>query len=61
MMQNNFELTFLNEMKYKSFGYYLEKILGIHVKCKKKDGICAHMIEFQQKLKEAAVDRLRAT
>lgn len=44
MMQNNFELTFLNEMKFKSFGYYLEKILGIHVKCKKQEGICTHMI-----------------
>jgi hypothetical protein len=50
MMQNNFEVNFLNDMKYTSFEYYLERIMGIHMKCKKKDGLCSHMTLFKKKL-----------
>ena len=43
VMKNDFGVVnIVNEMKYENFHQYFQRLMGIHTKCKKEDGLCAH-------------------
>jgi hypothetical protein len=41
-----------NDMKYATFEYYFQRILGIHEKCKKQEGVCQHLRDFKGRIAE---------